>query len=543
MTDLLTWFDHTSPTLPSGFPDPFVEGAPHPLARFAAVMLQQELQAGAHFPDVDFHAPGEGKMFGVLAVRTPEGRLGWLRAFSGMLGGRWLHPGFVPPMFDPAVRDPVEIPGEAAVKELGRRIDAFERSQELLSAREAVAAIEAEQKVAREELRRRHAAHRARRTAARALLDASCTSQLHALDQESRADKAEKRRQDERHTQAIETARASLNALERRLAALHRLRRMVSRSLMKRLHDTYEVSNSRRENASLRALYPDAEPPSGAGDCAAPKLLAHAYARGLQPLAMAEFWWGAPPASGGRRSGSFYPPCRSKCGPLLPFMLQGLEVSTRSRTSADLPLQVLHQDAWLVVVAKPAGLLSVPGRSLVDHDSVQSRLRALFPQAQGPLLVHRLDQDTSGLLVAALDPQTHRHLQKQFARREVEKQYLAWLESEVVGTSGEISLPLRVDLEDRPRQIHDPVHGKEALTRWRVLERREGRTRVALSPVTGRTHQLRVHAAHPLGLAAPIVGDRLYGHAGERLLLHAWRLGFLHPGTGESVTFELPPPF
>lgn len=543
MTDLLTWFDHTSPPLPNGFPDPFVEGAPHPLARLAAETLQQELQAGAHFPDVDFRAPGEGKMFGVLAVRTPDGRLGWLRAFSGMLGGRWIHLGFAPPMFDPAVRDPVEIPGEAAVKELGRRIDAFERSPELQSAREAMAAIEAEQKVAREELRRRHADNRAQRAAARALLDASCTLQLHALNQESRVDKAEKRRQDERHIQAIEDARASLHALERRLAALHRLRRMVSRSLMKRLHDTYEVSNARQENASLRALYPDAGPPSGAGDCAAPKLLAHAYASGLQPLAMAEFWWGAPPASGGRRSGSFYPPCRSKCAPLLSFMLQGLEVSTRPTTSADLPLQVLHQDAWLVVVAKPAGLLSVPGRSPADHDSVQSRLRVLFPQAQGPLLVHRLDQDTSGLLVAALDPLTHRHLQKQFARREVEKQYLAWLETEVAGSSGEISLPLRVDLEDRPRQIHDPVHGKEALTRWRVLERRKGRTRVALSPVTGRTHQLRVHAAHPQGLAAPIVGDRLYGHASERLLLHAWRLGFLHPGTGESVTFEAPAPF
>lgn len=541
MSDLPTWL-HLSPQLPKGFPDPFVEGEPHPLARFAAEELGRELEAGVHFPDVSFHQPGAGKMFGVLVVQAADGRVGWLCAFSGMVGGQWRHPGFVPPLFDPAVREPVEIPGEASVKQLGARIEAFERSPEWREARQAVADLDSSQRLERESMRQRHAANRDARAAQRAVVEDP--QQRHALDQESRADKAEKRRQDERHARAMAEARASLEVLERRLVALHRLRRMVSRSLMKRLHDTYEIVNARGERSPLRVLYPGAEPPSGAGDCAAPKLLGYAYAQNLQPLAMAEFWWGAPPSSGGRRSGAFYPPCRSKCAPLLSFMLQGLEVSRPALPApADLSLRVIHQDEWLVVVSKPAGLLSVPGRSPSDHDSVQSRLRALFPDAEGPLLVHRLDQDTSGLLVAALDPHTHRHLQRQFARREVSKQYVAWLASEVAGTSGEITLPLRVDLEDRPRQIHDPVHGKAALTRWRVLERRDGRTRVELSPHTGRTHQLRVHAAHHQGLAAPIVGDRLYGHAGERLLLHACRLEFVHPGTGQTVVFESPAPF
>jgi tRNA pseudouridine32 synthase/23S rRNA pseudouridine746 synthase len=195
------------------------------------------------------------------------------------------------------------------------------------------------------------------------------------------------------------------------------------------------------------------------------------------------------------------------------------------------------------VVDKPHGLLSVPGREASLTDSVLTRLRARYPNATGPLLVHRLDLDTSGLLVAALDPRTHATLQRQFLHRTVHKRYVAWLQGLVKGERGTIDFPLRVDLDDRPRQIHDPVHGKPAVTEWHVLERDGERTRVAFFPHTGRTHQLRVHAAHPLGLGAPIVGDRLYGHPGERLLLHAEALSFLHPGTGQPVTFERPAPF
>ncbi len=339
----------------------------------------------------------------------------------------------------------------------------------------------------------------------------------------------------------------SLARLERRLRAHDRLRRIVCVRLMRRIHDTYLVPNARGEHRPLRALFASPDPLHGAGDCAGPKLLAHAFRNGLRPLALAEFWWGSPPLGGGRVSGAFYPACRRKCGAVLPFMLEGLRVSPpRAFTpppSEGAQLAVVFEDPWLVVVEKPCGLLSVPARDRSLTDSVLARLRARYPQATGPLLVHRLDLDTSGLLVAALDARTHAGLQCQFAGREVRKRYVAWIDGQVRGERGRIDLALRVDLDDRPRQIHDPVHGKRALTEWQVLERRGARTRVALFPLTGRTHQLRVHAAHPLGLGAPIVGDRLYGNPDTRLQLHAEALSFRHPETGVLVSFERPAPF
>lgn len=316
---------------------------------------------------------------------------------------------------------------------------------------------------------------------------------------------------------------------------------------MQQIHDCYRLTNFRAETRSLRSLFTQGAPPSGAGDCAAPKLLAYAARHGLRPLALAEFWWGAPPGGGGRVSGAFYPACRDKCGPLLPFLLQGLQVAPARRFTVpeapSTPLTIVHQDPWIVVVDKPGEFLSVPARDLAVQDSVLARLRSVFPNAQGPLLVHRLDFDTSGLLVAALDAQTHRTLQRQFAARTVHKRYVALVEGAVRGDQGDIQLPIRVDLDDRPRQIHDPVHGRDAFTHWEVLERHGDHTRVALFPRTGRTHQLRVHAAHPLGLGTPIIGDRLYGHPGPRLFLHAEALAFDHPGTGERVTFERTAPF
>jgi tRNA pseudouridine32 synthase/23S rRNA pseudouridine746 synthase len=227
-------------------------------------------------------------------------------------------------------------------------------------------------------------------------------------------------------------------------------------------------------------------------------------------------------------------------------MLEGLAVA--SVRAFDPPavrnaeLRIVFEDDWLVVVDKPAGQLSVPGRSAIK-DSVLARLRARSPEAPELLLVHRLDMDTSGLLVAAKDLQTHKDLQRQFARREVHKRYAAWVAGGVDGAKGTIDLPMRADIGDRPRQIHDPLQGKSAVTDWVVEERMAERTRVALFPRTGRTHQLRVHAAHPLGLGSPIVGDRLYGHVGGRLMLHAEALEFRHPQTGQSIRFESPAPF
>ncbi|HSK03862.1 MAG TPA: RluA family pseudouridine synthase, partial [Kofleriaceae bacterium] len=257
--------------------------------------------------------------------------------------------------------------------------------------------------------------------------------------------------------------------------------------------------------------------------------------------ALAEVWWGAPPLAGGRHAGRFYPACRGKCGPILAHMLGGLPAEPPpvfGAAPAGEP-RVVFEDAWLVVVDKPAGMLTVPGRSSQLADCLLARLRARHP---GALVAHRLDLDTSGLVIAAKDRATHAALQAQFARREIDKRYDAVLEGAPRGggDGGVIELALRVDLDDRPRQIHDPVHGKPAVTEWRIIERLAGgRTRVELVPRTGRTHQLRVHAAHPLGLDAPIVGDRLYGRRGHddgdgsgALMLRAVSLAFAHPAHG-----------
>jgi tRNA pseudouridine32 synthase / 23S rRNA pseudouridine746 synthase len=539
------------------FPSPFDELGPHALARRAAEAMQAELRAGLialGIPATTLDGPEGGKMFGVLVVQAPDGRVGYLRAFSSMLGGRWEVPGFVPPLFDREARAQVEPAGEAVVKGLLTRFEELQSSPELTGLRSAHEALEAHQAEERAALRARHEASRQRRHAQRAALavsqaltEAGRREALHALDQESRGDKAERRRMEvaqEEARRAVESKRARL---ERRLRALERLRRIVCRGLMRRIHDTYVIPNARGGYRRLRALFAPGEPPSGAADCAGPKLLAHAIRHGLRPLALAEFWWGAPPSSGGRVAGAFYAACRDKCGPLLPFMLDGLRVAPpRAFSPPSLlinELPVVFEDAWVVVVDKPSGLLSVPGRDTSVTDSALARLRARYPHATGPLLVHRLDLDTSGLLVAALDPETYAALQRQFIRREVFKRYVAWVEGQVRAGRGTIDFPLRVDIHDRPRQIHDPIHGKAAVTEYQVLERRGERTRVALYPHTGRTHQLRVHAAHPLGLGAPIVGDRLYGHEADRLLLHAESLAFRHPKTGQLATFERPAPF
>lgn len=446
---------------------------------------------------------GIGKMFGVLVVEGAEP----LCAFSGDAAER----GFVPHVYDYDARREIEPRADAMVKSLTERMPSLEPRDSL------AARLEAE----REALRTRH---RERRQARHAGV---------RNDEESRADGRERRQFEERARDEL----AAFEPLLRRRAAIERLRRIVSQEAMRRILDTYVLTNALGESVKLRELFPRGEPPWGAGECAAVKLLQHAIRRKLEPLALAEFWWGPPPAGGGRVHGAFYPACRTKCGPVLPFLLRGLDVEPRRAwRSAPSAYQLLHQDAHVAVLAKPAGLLSVPGRE--ESDSVLERLRENHPHA---MLVHRLDLDTSGVLVAALDGETYRSLQAQW--RHVEKRYVAWVERELAADRGTVELPLRVDLEQRPRQLVDFAHGRHAVTDWEVLERKDGRTRVAFFPRTGRTHQLRVHAAHEKGLGAPIVGDRLYGRDGERLMLHAEQLTFTHPVTAERLTFRVPPPF
>ncbi len=535
-------------SLPDALPDPFHEGAPHPLAARAAAELQRALAAAD--ADAGADGPGEGKMWGVLVASAPDGTVGWLRAFSGQLGGRWHASGCAPPLFDAGARAAVEVPGERHVSALVDAREALTNAPTWEKIRAALAEHDARAAASQAEMRARHQANREHRRAARA--QTTDPAGLAALDAASRADKAERRRLDAALAAERAPLAAEVAALDARLAALDDTRRADCADLMRRIHETYLVTNTLGETTSLRTLYAPAEPPSGAGDCAAPKLLACARALGLRPHALTEFYWGPPPPSGLRLHGVHYPACRGKCGPLLPFMLRGLQVAERAPRTAAPPddtggLTLLYADPWLVVVDKPAGLLSVPGRGAHLLDSVLTRLRARFPAATGPLLVHRLDQDTSGLLLAALDAETHTALQRLFLEHTITKTYVAWVEGDVVaetGEVGEITLPLRGDPDDRPRQIVDPAHGTPALTLWRVEARRGDRTRLSLQPRTGRTHQLRVHLAHPEGLGAPIVGDRLYGRGGaERLMLHAAELRFTHPHTGEPMCVRSEAPF
>lgn len=425
------------------------------------------------------HEPGNGKMFGVLVVAAPDGTIGYLRGFSGMVDGQWEIDGWAPAAFDRLTRDRVWIPGEAEMLNFA---------------------------------------------AQRATLLASMP--LHAKSAETH-----------RITAAVRT--------------LDETRTARSRTLMGQIQDSYHFLNARGELRSLRSIFAPAEPPAGAGDCAAPKLLAHAYRLGLRPLALAEFWWGAPSPTGDRREGVFYAACRGKCLPILTHMLDGLPADPPplfGSVAIDLAEPaVAYEDEQLLVVNKPSGLLSVPGRSASLQDSVVTRLRVRYPDATGPLVVHRLDLDTSGLLLVAKNLTTASALQRLFSLREIEKQYVAWLDGNVAADHGHIRLPLCVDVDDRPRQIHDAAFGKPADTEWRVISREHGRTRVQLTPHTGRTHQLRVHAAHPQGLDAPIVGDRLYGRTApaddERLQLHAQRLAFVHPVSGALLVVEQPAPF
>lgn len=542
----LVLFEPASPAAiaPARLPSPFASGAPHPLAARAAAELMSSLDAGWPLPQSAFLSPQRGKMFGVLVVATPEGRLGYLKAFSGMLDGHWQRPGFAPPVFDEDARDRFWPAGEAALRADDAALAEIEARLHEAEARHA--ALVDEQREARKTLDEMHRARKARRDRERAAPGAARDLEA-TLVRESRFDAAEKRRLRAAQRLPAETSWASVQELRGELGRVRERRHARSSSLLEQLFAGYQLPNARGERRSLRAIFAPATPPGGAGDCAAPKLLVDAHRRGLTPLALAEFWWGAPPLTGGRRHGTFYPACRGKCGPVLAHLLEGRAVEPaplygQTPGASDAPA-ILFEDDWIMVVEKPPGLLSVPGRAAALSDAVETRLSARRPEAAALTVVHRLDLETSGLLLVAKDLETRRRLQAQFALRQVEKRYVAWVEGTLAAAEGLITLALRGDRDDRPRQIHDPLHGKAALTRWTVSARGEGRTRVFFEPTTGRTHQLRVHAAHPQGLDAPIVGDRLYGREGERMLLHAESLRFSHPASGVVLTFASPAPF
>ena len=332
------------------------------------------------------------------------------------------------------------------------------------------------------------------------------------------------------------------------IEALKEERKQRSIALQQWIFEQFRLRNARGEEQDIYSIFTQTahrNPPAGTGECAAPKLLQYAYLNNLQPLAMAEFWWGDSPKGEIRRHGHYYPACRHKCEPILNFMLQGLEVEPNplltSNTDAT-QLETVYEDDYLLVVNKPAGMLSVPGKT--GQASVLTLLQEQYPDATGPILVHRLDMATSGLLLAAKDKDTHALLQKQFEGRTVKKRYIALLEGiPQAEPKGFIRLPLRPDFDNRPLQMVCYEYGKPAVTRYEIMDTENDRTRMAFYPETGRTHQLRVHAAHREGLNCPIVGDPLYGQPADRLYLHAERLEFRHPVTGQRLQIQKEAPF
>lgn len=481
----------------------------------------------------------KGKMFGVLIVRTGEGEVGYLAAFSGILAGKNRHTYFVPPVYDVQEPDGFFRIEEEQISGINRRIEELQADVRYKDCKQRLAdeTILAGQVL--DDIRGRMKAAKVERDRLRSTVTRVDSEQL---IRESQFQKAELKRQKQYWKDHLASLQAEVEVFETEIERLKAERKTRSAALQQWLFKQFRMLNARGEERDLCNLFKDTvqkTPPAGAGECAAPKLLQYAYRNDWQPLAMAEFWWGDSPKNEIRRHGYYYPACKGKCGPILKHMLQGLHVE-KNPLETDMhrgtELEIMYEDEWLSVVNKPAGMLSVPGKS--DIDSVYGRVRRMYPEATGPMVVHRLDMATSGLILIAKTKEVHQNLQAQFKNRTVCKRYVAWLDGIVEKKEGHIELPLRPDPEDRPRQVVDAVHGKPAVTDYTVLHYDSGRTFISFIPKTGRTHQLRVHSAHPLGLNAPIVGDELYGRKADRLYLHAEYLGFIHPVSGVYMEIE-----
>jgi tRNA pseudouridine32 synthase/23S rRNA pseudouridine746 synthase len=342
----------------------------------------------------------------------------------------------------------------------------------------------------------------------------------------------------------IENTQNAVNLLLNEINQLKEERKQKSGALQQKLFAEYSFLNALGHRKSLGEIFNN-NPPAGAGECAAPKLLHYAFEHQLKPIAMAEFWWGQSPKSEIRKHKHFYPACKSKCEPiLLNHMLLGLEMESNPfelNTAEGKEIEIVYEDDYMLVVNKPTEFLSVPGKKIAD--SVYQRIKDKYPEASGPLVVHRLDMSTSGLMLIAKNEEIYVTLQNQFIKRTIKKRYVALLEGVLKEKEGYIDLPLRVDLDDRPRQLVCYDHGKSAQTKWEIIATKNKQTLVYFYPITGRTHQLRVHASHELGLKMPIVGDDLYGSKSDRLHLHAEQIIFIHPISKQEIIIQQKAPF
>ena len=526
--------------LPEKFTFPFYY-EPHELSKIAAKALQDYLETQTDFEhnfglNKEHNGLAIGKMFGVIVVQNAEGTLGYLWAFSGKLAERNHHPFFVPTVFDMLEENSFFKREEVILNHYNKKIELLENDESYLKTIQVLNDIKIQAKKEIQEQKEKIKIGKKHRAEIRKNNPEADTEQLSKASQDEGIMLKKMTLYWKHHIAAAEEAVTGFTAT---INQLKEERRQKSAQLQQQLFEQYAFLNQYQELKSLGTIF-NGNPPAGAGECAAPKLLHYAFQHSLKPIAMAEFWWGQSPKSEVRKHQQFYPACTGKCEPILNHMLKGISLENnpfQTNPAVGKSLEIVYEDDHLVVVNKPAEFLSVPGKQITD--SVWSRVKSLYPNATGPLIVHRLDMSTSGLLLIAKSGEIYKNLQAQFIKRKIKKRYVALLGGKLNESKGEINLPLRVDLDNRPNQIVCYEYGKPAQTLWEVIKRKENQTLVHFYPITGRTHQLRVHAAHQLGLNAPIVGDDLYGTKANRLHLHAESITFNHPITKETITLRV----
>lgn len=541
--------------LPEKFTFPFYY-QPHLISEIATKELQDYLESQTDFEhnfglnenQTDLPV---GKMFGVLVVQNKQNEIGYLAAFSGKLYDKSLPEKFVPPVFNMRTEGSFYIKGELEIDEINAQLTVLKNDEKYLALKKSVKKITKtiadDLENQRKKMKVSKSGRKVRKKKAFGVLSENEFKKLtQKLTQESYNNQFFYKELQEYYDSKIEKSTKELAIFEKKIAFLKKERKEKSNYLQQTLFSKYTFLNQQKELKNLLAIFdnPAIKPPAGSGECSAPKLLNYAFKHDLKPISMAEFWWGISPNSAIRNHKNYYPACQSRCKPILAHMLQGTQMDANlliENSSEKKELKIIYEDDVLIVVHKPAEFLSVPGKEI--KDSVYSRIKEKYPDATGPLIVHRLDMSTSGILVLTKTKEANKIVQSQFINRTIKKRYVALLDGNLSENSGTIKLPLRVDLDDRPKQLVDFKYGKNAETNWEIIQREKGKTRVYFYPITGRTHQLRVHAAHKDGLNCPIIGDDLYGKKTNRLHLHAEFIEFSHPTTHKKMSFTVAPDF
>lgn len=538
--------------LPEQFDYPFYY-EPHQISKIASLQLQEHLNTQTDW-EYDFGMNDNpasktmGKMFGVLVVKNQANELGFLAAFSGKLAESNIHPYFVPPIFDRLSIDGFYKKEEASINKINSSVNTLENHHIEKSLKEDLNDIEEKAQLEISALKKINKAAKGSRNIRRKELENISDSdektvQLLLLKKESIEQSYAIRQLKKDWKEKIEVKKQALQAFQQKIVELKNERKRKSAELQEQLFAQYNFLNINKEKKSLWDIFKNTslkKPPSGAGVCAAPKLLQYAFEHNYTPITMAEFWWGKTPNSLIRKHKKYYPACRGKCEPILNHMLVGMDVAKNPlivKAGSAKAIEVVYDDDTFAIINKPIDLLSTPGKHI--EASVYTRVKKLFPEASGSLVIHRLDMATSGLMIIAKNEIAYKKIQQQFIQRTIQKRYIAILDGTLTEQNGMISLPLTVDFFERPRQKVSYEEGKEAITYFKVLKQKDNKTLVHFFPKTGRTHQLRVHSAHNQGLNTPICGDILYGTKSDRLYLHAEYIKFTHPKTDRKFSFTI----